>query len=531
MTSPSSKPLASAEHSSDRAEAAQALEQLHTQPPSHSSAEATPFSSVPPSPHVSLAYGSPFTLRNDVSTRRHAPGPRGNHVTKAPPQEPPKEQHSSHKSAKRPHSPSEHRSQKLRRDNRGTHPHAEVSTTPAERNVVHRDHGSNRAPATGPPTMIQSRELPHPSARRHAGRARKDPLPSNEDQLSSRHDEPAMWNDLSPTFHDPSGASSSTRPRSRPSHGIDFSGPQPAATPASPYDPRSAGFHRHLTELSPRLPPPTPTSLPPGHLRPDIADYALRFSNGPSVRSLNYPNQNASPNVPFPHFQPRPIPPPLAFNPTQSRLHGHFPPQTPSQDINSAEFGGFKILRNAVQVSIVRELTSVVSRRLPVNANSETHQAYVTPFPAYQLRDDFNSVSLSYMRACFWLTVQNCRDALQDFYIPMQKKIPAMPKTSIVGSFLPGDPREARYSLLHVGNKDQIYVHIALNRLCWQSGFYNILKGSHLGRHPSRTPVNSWSSADINLEEGDAIIWRGDLAYFLSPGGGGKAYFSSCCLR
>lgn len=111
----------------------------------------------------------------------------------------------------------------------------------------------------------------------------------------------------------------------------------------------------------------------------------------------------------------------------------------------------------------------------------------------------------------------------------MNKQIPAMPKTSVVGSFLPGDRNEAKYSLLHTGHKDDIYVHIALNRLCTQSGFYKILKGSHLSRHPGMTPVSDWSEADIDLKEGDAIIWRCDLAYFVSSGGGGKSRPSSYC--
>lgn len=104
-----------------------------------------------------------------------------------------------------------------------------------------------------------------------------------------------------------------------------------------------------------------------------------------------------------------------------------------------------------------------------------------------------------------------------------------MPKTSTVGSFLPGDPRDVRYSLLHVGHQDQVYVHIALNRLCPPSGFYHILRGSHLRKHPANTPVASWSTVDIILEEGDAIIWRGDVSYFLSSGGGGKSRRSSHC--
>ena len=36
------------------------------------------------------------------------------------------------------------------------------------------------------------------------------------------------------------------------------------------------------------------------------------------------------------------------------------------------------------------------------------------------------------------------------------------------------------------------------------------------------TMVNQWSRQGVVLEAGDAFIWRGDLSYLLSPGGGGR---------
>ena len=108
----------------------------------------------------------------------------------------------------------------------------------------------------------------------------------------------------------------------------------------------------------------------------------------------------------------------------------------------------------------------------------------------------------------------------------MQKSISALPKTTVVGSFLSGDPKDVKYLQLRVGRTDQIQVHIALNKLCSETGLYTILKGSHLSRHPSWTPEANWAHGDINLEEGDAMIWRGDMPYFLSSGGGGKSHIS-----
>ena len=98
-----------------------------------------------------------------------------------------------------------------------------------------------------------------------------------------------------------------------------------------------------------------------------------------------------------------------------------------------------------------------------------------------------------------------------------------MPRSTVVGHFLPGDSKDGLYSLLNVGYRHQLYVHIALNGLSTESGFFDILQGSHTGKHPTRTPVDEWLRASFNLNEGDAIIWRGDLTYLLSSKGGGKS--------
>ena len=108
----------------------------------------------------------------------------------------------------------------------------------------------------------------------------------------------------------------------------------------------------------------------------------------------------------------------------------------------------------------------------------------------------------------------------------MGKSIPKMPRESFIGSFIASDVRNITHSLLHVGNKNELNVTIALSSLSPENGFFRILRGSHRTKHPARTPVDDWNQTPIVLEEGDAVIWRGDLHYLLSSKGGGE-----CSLR
>lgn len=97
-----------------------------------------------------------------------------------------------------------------------------------------------------------------------------------------------------------------------------------------------------------------------------------------------------------------------------------------------------------------------------------------------------------------------------------------MPVTNVIGSFKSSDPKNFGKSLLHIGSKDQIYVHVALTDLSPENGFYTVLRGSHQAKHPGMTPVDDWIPTPITLREGDAFVWRGDLSYLLSSNGGGE---------
>lgn len=524
MTSPppnflaSAKPSSEAEQTARTDEAARVLAQFPHQPrQTVSTAENTTVyssSALSESSQVSLAYDPIYYPGN---------------ATPAVPRWP---QERSSRPTKRAASPTEFRWQKSRRDSQGAHQPSDAPRAPDEPALPDRGQGSSRAPAplsAMPRATLQGREPPVQSAKRPPGRPLKyarpekkteSPLSPGRDDDGDRVISPSSAPTRpSPPVHHPAGASSSTAPWYSVPGGLPLAASKAAASP-----PRSTGTSSELS------------NYPQALLRPQLADRSLRLPFPDAMDaprgSIDYPTgqrmyfKPEAPSDASSPTHPRRLVLPSRFGPTETRLHESFPRPVPAQAPNSADTDGFRILRNAVPVALVRELNSVVARGLPVTEGSPTHEAYAAPLQAYVLRDAFNSVSLTHtVYAYSWLTVQHCRDALQEFYTPVKNKMPPMPKNSVVGRFLSGSPTKAIYSVLHVGHKEELYVHIALNRLCSQSGFFNLLKGSHISKHPSRTPVAGWARADFELEEGDAIIWRGDLSYLLSSRGGGKSFF------
>ena len=104
----------------------------------------------------------------------------------------------------------------------------------------------------------------------------------------------------------------------------------------------------------------------------------------------------------------------------------------------------------------------------------------------------------------------------------MGKSIPKAPSKCVVGSFTESEPKDFAQSFVHSGNKNKLYVYIALTYLSPETGFYNILRGSHLGKYPAPIAVKDRIQTPVVLGEGDAIVWRGDLRYLLSSKHGGK---------
>lgn len=67
--------------------------------------------------------------------------------------------------------------------------------------------------------------------------------------------------------------------------------------------------------------------------------------------------------------------------------------------------------------------------------------------------------------------------------------------------------------------KGQVYVTIALTDLNPKTGWFIFLEGSH--RRASTTfSVAEWNQVGLDIKAGDAVVWRGDLSYLHSSGGG-----------
>ena len=96
--------------------------------------------------------------------------------------------------------------------------------------------------------------------------------------------------------------------------------------------------------------------------------------------------------------------------------------------------------------------------------------------------------------------------------------------TTSVSQYRPApDDRHARYSTVQIGKHELLYVIVALTDLGHGNGLHELLGGSHASRHPRHTPEKHWNYVRTELNPGDALIWRGDLLYMLSPKGGGKS--------
>ena len=94
---------------------------------------------------------------------------------------------------------------------------------------------------------------------------------------------------------------------------------------------------------------------------------------------------------------------------------------------------------------------------------------------------------------------------------------------TIVSEYLPAaDPGHARYSTMQTASPEVLYVMVALTALDFNNGLFTLLGGSHGNKDPHCTPMNQWDRVQDVLHPGDALIWRGDLKYLLSPYGGGR---------
>ena len=106
-----------------------------------------------------------------------------------------------------------------------------------------------------------------------------------------------------------------------------------------------------------------------------------------------------------------------------------------------------------------------------------------------------------------------------------------MPSSTQLCAFRATDPANVNQSLLNVGGRNLLLVHIAVTELSSENGFFNILRGSHQAKHPTMAQLSDWSPTSITLAEGDALVCRGDVSYLRSSNGGGKCFLFQAMLH
>jgi hypothetical protein len=104
------------------------------------------------------------------------------------------------------------------------------------------------------------------------------------------------------------------------------------------------------------------------------------------------------------------------------------------------------------------------------------------------------------------------KNALTNLFHP--RPVPPAPDHIFAGIFREtrADPRKFK-----TAEKGEVYVTIALTDLSPDNGWYVFFEGSR-ANHPV---VDGYKTGVLSLKAGDAVVWRGDLVYFHSPGGGG----------
>lgn len=430
--------MSSAEESSEprESEAAQALSELQTQqqrgetgenvfvppPPAVSSAEETPLSSVPPSPQVSLAYGSPHPPGSfhaslpsaDSSLFSPAPPAPGDEASRwfNPSTIRPQSAKLPSRSVKRIASPIELRSPKSRRDSHGSQEPLDMptSSTGAQLSPAPHQHDPNRASGRArAPASIGSRAPTNTREPQAGGRLARRPR-KNPPQPA----DPGRFVGA-PIYYGPGvgmiapyaflNSFKTSTPRELGSAGPPSSlgyrepvgssfhnDPSLAAQGPPLSQPQGFTFPRHR---SGHPSPPPGSSAPrevPAHLSPSTSypvypPWSLaKPSSSPGSFSLPY----GSPGVAIPPTPYQMLPAPKSSG-SQAPVQRSSSFQAPAQS-SSVEADGYMMIRNAISIDLVREVVAVVERGLPVSKRSETASTYMTPVQAYRVRDDFVKV-------------------------------------------------------------------------------------------------------------------------------------------
>ncbi|OJJ44502.1 hypothetical protein ASPZODRAFT_135312 [Penicilliopsis zonata CBS 506.65] len=156
---------------------------------------------------------------------------------------------------------------------------------------------------------------------------------------------------------------------------------------------------------------------------------------------------------------------------------------------------GYVIIKSSIPRVIAEEAAESVLQS-PLIQKHEKYTEHKVPNICMKMKDDFmNVVDRS--------TIASLMDP---------KPVPKGPNDLFAGQF---HETNAEPTKLKTAQKDQVYATIALTDLSPSNGWYTFYEDSHSRTRPLSTLVAP------NLKAGDAMVWRGDLVYIHSSGGGG----------
>ncbi|KAF4227343.1 hypothetical protein CNMCM8980_002704 [Aspergillus fumigatiaffinis] len=156
---------------------------------------------------------------------------------------------------------------------------------------------------------------------------------------------------------------------------------------------------------------------------------------------------------------------------------------------------GYVIIKSSTPQAVAKEAATSVLES-PLIQKHEKYTEHEVPNICVKMKDDFMKVVDHSILA-----------SLMD-----SKPVPKAPNDLFAGQF---HETNAEPTKLKTAQKNQVYATIALTDLNPSNGWYTFYEDSH-----SRTSPLSKLVA-LDLKAGDAVVWRGDLVYIHSSGGGG----------
>ncbi|CZT13546.1 uncharacterized protein RAG0_17038 [Rhynchosporium agropyri] len=167
-----------------------------------------------------------------------------------------------------------------------------------------------------------------------------------------------------------------------------------------------------------------------------------------------------------------------------------------------AEVNGYAIIRNAIPTGLAQEAADTIPGGLITSVKREKFTEFKVPPVCVKIREQFIKEYGKHSDLAQLLETQS---------------VPP-PKSINIGIFheTNSDPTKMK-----TGLKGEVYVTVALTDLSPANGLFIFLAKSHKHTSESASAVG-WEENHIDLKAGDAVLWRGDLVYLHSSGGGGK---------